>query len=218
MKRAEKNKKSISEIIHAAIKLYSKYSSTDISVNELCRENNISKGKFYHYFSSKDDLLMVAASYVIDDICSDIENFTVFPDKPIEDNLKAYYAARINYWIEHTDYYTITYMLLSSHNYEFKKQFIPLRKKFDACLNNKTLEIIHAANAEKNIPDSELLEVMKLIYDNMFLNHIHKIITAIKNGDNALAKKLGDDLLGFYTRLINVLLHGILSEKAPEDM
>lgn len=88
LKRAEKNKKSITEIISAAIRLYSKYASTDISVNELCRENNISKGKFYHYFSSKEDLLMVAASYVIDDICADIEDFDVSPEKPLEDNLK----------------------------------------------------------------------------------------------------------------------------------
>lgn len=211
MKRAEKNKKSISEIINAAIRLYSKYLSTDISVNELCRENNISKGKFYHYFSSKDDLLMVASSYVIDDICADIENFVVLSQNPLEDNLKNYYAARIRYWIEHTDYFMLIYLLLSSHDYEFKKPFSPLRSKFNSSLNNKTLEIIHAAKVEKNIPDSELLEVMNIIYDNMFLNYIYKIISALKKGDNALAGKLSDDLLGLYTRLIHVLLYGILS-------
>lgn len=217
MKRAEKNKKSITEIISAAIRLYSKYASTDISVNELCRENNISKGKFYHYFSSKEDLLMVAASYVIDDICADIEDFDVSPEKPLEDNLKNYYAARIRYWIAHTDYFMITYLLLSSHDYEFKKQFVPLRARFDAALNNKTMEIIHTANVKKNIPDSELLEVMKVVYDNMFLNNMYKIVSALSKGDNAIAQKLSDDLLGLYTRLINVLLHGILSEKTPED-
>lgn len=217
MKRAEKSKKSTTQIIEAAIKLYSKAGGPDISVNKLCRENNISKGKFYHYFSSKEDLLAVCASYVVDNMCEGVENFKVDPQKPLEENLKGYYAARIDYWIEHIDYFTLAYTLLASHDYEFRKQFKPLRDKFDASLNAKAMEILHAANVKKNISDNELLEVLKAVYDNMFLNDMYKMIAALIKGDNAQAQKLSDDLVRLYTRLINVLLHGILSEKAPEE-
>ena len=217
MKREEKNKKSTTEIITAAIRLYAKMESTDISLNELCRENHISKGKFYHYFASKDDLFMVTASYIVDDICNDIEEFHIDRKKSLRENLQNYYAARINYWMEHTDYFIIIYMLLSSRDYEFKKQFKPLREKFSAALNSKTTEIIHAANVERNIPDNELMEVLQVVYDNMFLTNIHKIIMALRKGDTAHAQKLSADLLGLYSRLINVLLYGILAKKTPED-
>ncbi|HIW85260.1 MAG TPA: TetR/AcrR family transcriptional regulator [Candidatus Eubacterium faecipullorum] len=212
MKRAEKNKKSTSEIINAALKLYAKTGSFDISVNELCRENNISKGKFYHYFASKDDLFKVAASYVIDDMCEDIDRFPVSKSASLEENLKNYYAARIDYWLKHTDYFMLAYMLLSGNDYDFRRQFSPLRAKFDASLNSKTLEIIYSANVVKSISDNEMLEVMKLIYDNMFLTNMHKIITATLKGDTAHAQKLSDDLLDLYTRLIHVLLYGMLRE------
>ncbi len=217
MKREEKNKKSTTEIITAAIGLYAKTGSTDISLNELCRENNISKGKFYHYFASKDDLFMVTASYIVDDMCRNIENFHINREKSLRETLKSYYAARVSYWINHTDYFVIIHMLLSSHDYEFKKQFKPLKEKFSAALNSKTMEIIHAANVERNIPDNELLEVLQVVYDNMFLSDMHKIISAYRKGDTAHAQKLGADLLGQYSRLLNVLLYGILAKKTPED-
>lgn len=216
MKRAEKSKKSITGIIDAAIKLYAKTGGTDISVNELCRENNISKGKFYHYFSSKDDLLLVASSYIVDDICKDIDSFSVDAEKPLEENLKSYYSARINYWLEHPEYSMVAYNLLSNNNFELTKPFHPLRAQFNASLNAKTMEILHAANIKSDISDNELLDVMKVVYDNMFLNDMYKIVTALLKGDNAHAQKLSDDLLKLYTRLINVLLYGILSEKPKE--
>lgn len=217
MKREEKNKKSINEILSAAVKLYAKAGSNDISVNELCRENNISKGKFYHYFSSKEELFEVTANYVVDGLCRDIENFYVNPNALLSENLSQYYAARINYWFDHSDYFMIAYLLLASHDYEFRKKFKHLRQKFDIALNNKTLEIIHMANVERNIPDNELLEVMKVVYDNMFLNDMYKIIITLNKGDTAHAKILSDDLLGRYNKLINVLLHGIIADKNKSE-
>lgn len=213
LKREEKNKISTQQIKDAAIRLFAKHNSTDISVNELCRDNNISKGKFYHYFASKDDLLMVCASYVIDDVCADIEAVAVSPQRPLEENLRNYYASRISYWVAHTDYFVLISLILNSRDYEFKKRFRPLRAEFDAALSGKTLEILHAANVKKNISDSELLEVMKLVYDNMFLTDMAKIVDALHAGDTAHAQKLCNDLLGLYTRLINVMLYGILSDK-----
>lgn len=221
MKREEKNKKSTTEIITAAIRLYAKAGNTNISLNELCRENKISKGKFYHYFSSKDDLFMVTVSYIVDDMCQDINSFYTDRNKSLEDNLKGYYAARVKYWLSHPDHFVIIYNLRSNlrsnSNYELKTQFLPLKEKFSSALDNKTIEIIHTANVEKNIPDDELLEVLRVIYDNMFLIDMHKIITAYTKGETAHAQKLSADLLGLYSRLINVLLYGILAKKTPED-
>ena len=105
-------------------------------------------------------------------------------------------------------------MLLASHNYELRQTFKPLRKKFDNALNSKTLEIIHAANIERNIPDNELLEVLKVVYDNMFLNDMYKIIVALNKGYTEHAKRLSEELLSLYKRLINVLLHGIIANKS----
>ena len=217
MKRAEKSKKSITEIINAAIKLYTKSGSPDISINELCREYNISKGKFYHYFSSKDDLFIVVSSYIVDDICKEIEGFEVDSNKSLEENLKNYYSERINYWIDHPEYSTVVYYLFSNLDYELKKSLLPLRTKLNASLNTKIMEIMHTSNVKKNLSDSELLDVMKIVYYSLFMNDMHKITTAQLNGDNAHAQKMSEDLLNLYSRLINVLLYGILSEKAPAE-
>ena len=164
---------------------------------------------------------MVTVSYIVDDMCQDINSFYTDRNKSLEDNLKGYYAARVKYWLSHPDHFVIIYNLRSNlrsnSNYELKTQFLPLKEKFSSALNNKTIEIIHTANVEKNIPDDELLEVLWVVYDNMFLIDMHKIITAYTKGETAHAQKLSADLLGLYSRLINVLLYGILAKKTPED-
>ena len=58
---------------------------------------------------------------------------------------------------------------------------------------------------------------MKVVYDNMFLNDMYKIIITLNKGDTAHAKILSDDLLGLYNRLINVLLHGIIADKNKSE-
>ena len=106
---------------------------------------------------------MVTVSYIVDDMCQDINSFYTDRNKSLEDNLKGYYAARVKYWLSHPDHFVIIYNLRSNlrsnSNYELKTQFLPLKEKFSSALNNKTIEIIHTANVEKNIPDDEIVHL-----------------------------------------------------------
>ena len=217
MKQAEKKKKSRIQIINAAIKLYAYAGGPEISLNELCRENNISKGKFYHYFSSKDELFKVSTNYIISELCKDIESYNVSSAKTIEENFKDYYSQRTKFWISHSDYFMILYDIVTNHDYEYKKQFVPLLEQYRSTLQYKTMEMIHTVNFEKKISDSELFDVIKSVFESMFIKDLYKIIITQRNGYETYAKKLSDDLLDFYSRLINVLLYGIFNKETPED-
>lgn len=50
MKQEERNKISTADIMECAISQYAASGCKDISVNELCRTGNISKGKLYHHY------------------------------------------------------------------------------------------------------------------------------------------------------------------------
>ena len=53
-------------IVAAAWKLFYQYGYSNTTIDDIVEESNTSKGSFYHYFSSKDDL-MGSLSYLFDD-------------------------------------------------------------------------------------------------------------------------------------------------------
>ncbi len=48
-----------SKILKAALKLFEKKGYVGASVNDILKEAGVTKGSFYHYFQSKDDLLFL---------------------------------------------------------------------------------------------------------------------------------------------------------------
>ena len=53
-------------IVSAAWKLFYQYGYSNTTIDDIVEESNTSKGSFYHYFSSKDDL-MGSLSYLFDE-------------------------------------------------------------------------------------------------------------------------------------------------------
>ena len=53
-------------IVSAAWKLFYQYGYNNTTIDDIVEESNTSKGSFYHYFSSKDDL-MGSLSYLFDE-------------------------------------------------------------------------------------------------------------------------------------------------------
>ncbi len=76
------------KIYDAALLLFDKYDFNTVTVDDICNYTNLSKGTFYHYFKSKEDLVIVAfikaldkymkEHYKLDEACSFAEQFTDF--------------------------------------------------------------------------------------------------------------------------------------------
>lgn len=54
--QAEQTKEKIHDV---AIRLMDEYGIDNVSIRDICREADVSTGAFYHYFQSKDDLLLI---------------------------------------------------------------------------------------------------------------------------------------------------------------
>ena len=61
MKREEKNLQSRQRILEGALKEFSAKSYAEASLNNICNDNDISKGIIYHYFKDKDQLYLLCA-------------------------------------------------------------------------------------------------------------------------------------------------------------
>lgn len=212
MNQREKSINSIYYIIECAIEEFADKGS-DVSLNNICKQNGISKGKLYHHFSSKEELLCACVCYALDNLATDIDEFEPDASLKIEENLHNYYDARIRYWHENPKHLTIlrlAYMLRRRAFSEESMKIIARHKKgWDDAIKNKVLAIIHSENHKLKISDEEFAGMMILLYENTFQAMETKIVNAVINRETENVKILSDNLLKFFDNVILTVLYGI---------
>lgn len=103
MEQSVKSEISRTHIIKTALKEFSNYSYNEASVNRICREGNISKGKLYHYYEGKEQLYMSCVEYSYNCILSYIDSYFPDPAAELEDNMLGIFRAWQNCWKENKD-------------------------------------------------------------------------------------------------------------------
>lgn len=216
MNQREKSINSIYYIIECAIEEFADKGS-DVSLNNICKQNGISKGKLYHHFSSKEELLCACVCYALDNLATDIDEFEMDDSLRIEENLHNYYAARIRYWHENPTHLTILRMAYVLRRREFSDESMikiaQHKQNWDNAMKNKVLEIIHSENNKLKISDEDFAELMILLYENTFQAMESKIVRAVINNETENIKILSDALLKYYDNIILTVLYGIFEKE-----
>lgn len=216
MNQREKSINSIYYIIECAIEEFADKGS-DVSLNHICKQNGISKGKLYHHFSSKEELLCACVCYALDNLATDIDEFEMDDSLRIEENLHDYYAARIRYWHENPTHLTILRMAYVFRRRAFSDESMikiaQHKQNWDNAMKNKVLEIIHSENNKLKISDEDFAELMILLYENTFQAMESKIVRAVINNETENVKILSDALLKYYDNIILTVLYGIFEKE-----
>ena len=129
VKKAEERR---SEILQKTQELFFKIGYRNTSVNMVIEALGISKGAFYHYFKSKEQLLDCLSEQFTENIMSKIEEAINIPGMNALEKLNSLYLVSTNYKAENIDFIiTITEAMYSNEN-------LLMRHKF----HNKTLKIL----------------------------------------------------------------------------
>lgn len=212
MNQQEKSINSMYHIIECAINEFADKGS-NVSLNHICKQNGISKGKLYHHFSSKEELLCACICYALDNLSVDVDDFEMDNSLSIEENLHDYYVGRIRYWHEYPTHLTILRLAYVLRTREFSDESMSImaqhKKKWDDAMKNKVLKIIHSKNDKLKISDEKFADLMILLYENTFQAMENKIVNAVQNNEIEKAEKLSDELLKHYDTIISTVLYGI---------
>lgn len=215
MNQKEKSQNSIYYIIECAIDEFAD-KGNNVSLNSICKKNGISKGKLYHHFSSKEELLCACVCYALDNLSDDINDFEPDNYLSIEKNLHNYYIERIKYWFENPTHLIILRLGYMLRNREFNEESMAKiskhKQKWDNAMKNKVLMIIHSKNNKLKISDENFAELMILLYENTFQAMESKIVNAVKNNEIENAKTLAENLLKYYDTIILTVLYGIFED------
>lgn len=211
MKQEEKNKRSRELIEIAAIHAFAQQGFAHANLNQMCRENNISKGKLYHYYSSKDDLIVACARRIADRLERDARAYTVDRQLDIAANMHDFYNDRITFWCENPDAFAFLHHCLCCKDEHLHSKLAMESQIFSAGMKDKTLEIIHASDETVCVSDEDVYSTVQVVYDYVLMEYMRRVVELNTAGDKAGAQLQQQALLQHYDRLIQILLHGILA-------
>lgn len=214
MKQTGKSENSKTEIIKAGIAEFSVYGSEKASLNKICRDYGISKGKFYHHFNSKEDLFCACVNYTVDHLIENIQQFKCFEELSIQENLHNYYVSRIDYWLAHPDHYNIIKLAFSNIDTNIAERIHPNTKAFNKVVFEKLLDILKYAKLPEWLDEeaytNELANIVRVVNEGLFFPDISRIVNAIRQNQTDIAKQKRDELILLYDRFVNIILYGVL--------
>ncbi len=215
MNQTEKSANTIDFITNCAIEEFAE-NGVDFSLNAICKKNGISKGKLYHHFSSKEDLMCECVCRSLELLAASIDDFEVENSVSIYRNFHNYYAEHIMNWCENPNQLIVLRSAYSQHKSIFSSESL---KKINQYHNNwrktkkqKFLQILNYNNCEMRISTDVVTDILLLMYENTFQVLEDKMIIAVKSNNDQEVKKYTRELMEYHDILINMILYGAIEK------
>lgn len=206
MKQEEKNQISKDKILNAAIVEFGTKSYENASLNNICNNNNISKGLIYHYFKNKDELFLSCVKACFDALV-DYLSKDDFNQNDFQDNMEKYLNLRYRFFQENSYYSQIFFNILLQPPIHLKEQIKDLRSDFDALNMSQYRMALCNVTLREDISEEEAIEYF-FIFQEMFNGYFQS--KAYENSDfNSLIEAHEVNL----RKILNIILYGIAKEE-----
>ena len=115
------------------------------------------------------------------------------------------------FWCDDPEALSLIWYCLHLTNEALRSRLTEQRHRFNACMKDKTLEIIHKAHERVKVSDEELYSTMRVMYNHLLIKYMHRVVDLKAEGDTAGMERERQELLHRYDRFIQMLLYGILA-------
>ncbi len=211
MNQKEKSVNTINFIIECAMEEFAE-NGINASLNAICKKNGISKGKIYHHFSSKEDLLCECVCHSLEILTTAIDDYKIDNSISIYKNFHNYYAEHVLHWCENPNQLILLRMAYSLHKSIFSsesfKKIEYYQKLWRKTKKKKLLQILHSQNNKLRISDDAVSDIILLMYENTFQVLEDKMINAVKSNDGQTAKAYANALIEYHDAIIYMILYG----------
>ena len=206
MKQSEKSKITYDKILKAAIKEFGIKSYDNASLNNICNENNISKGLIYHNFKNKDELYLCCVKQCFDEIISFL-NTVEYSNMNFSDNANKLLDLRYQLFSENQYYSNIFFGTILQPPRHLIKQIKEIKKEFDDFNRNQYEIIIKNVELREEITEDQALRYFEAFQD-MFNSYF---------GSKSYENSDGDSLMKNHeiklSKILNIVLYGIAKER-----
>ena len=165
------------KIVDKAWELFAKNGYKETKVEDITKDLGISKGSFYTYFATKDELLYEVLGKIKKEINRNLENINVnqVPEKVLEDYVKA----KMNYVVKILNNMRLNSVEKYSIDPKLRNFFEELKEKSTDFIKINIVEKFNSKNGNKYNADviSEfiLISIEEFLYDEFVLKNLEKM-------------------------------------------
>ena len=165
------------KIVDKAWELFAKNGYKETKVEDITKNLGISKGSFYTYFATKDELLYEVLGKIKKEINRNLENINVnqVPEKVLEDYVKA----KMNYVVKILNNMRLNSVEKYSIDPKLRNFFEELKEKSTDFIKINIVEKFNSKNGNKYNTDiiSEfiLISIEEFLYDEFVLKNLQKM-------------------------------------------
>ena len=165
------------KIVDKAWELFAKNGYKETKVEDITKDLGISKGSFYTYFATKDELLYEVLGKIKKEINRNLENINVnqVPEKVLEDYVKA----KMNYVVKILNNMRLNSVEKYSIDPKLRNFFEELKEKSTDFIKINIVEKFNSKNGNKYNTDviSEfiLISIEEFLYDEFVLKNFQKM-------------------------------------------
>ena len=165
------------KIVDKAWELFAKNGYKETKVEDITKDLGISKGSFYTYFATKDELLYEVLEKIKKEINRNLENINVnqVPEKVLEDYVKA----KMNYVVKILNNMRLNSVEKYSIDPKLRNFFEELKEKSTDFIKINIVEKFNSKNGNKYNADviSEfiLISIEEFLYDEFVLKNLQKM-------------------------------------------
>lgn len=205
MKREEQNELSKEKILKACIEEFGKNDYVSASLNNICKNNNISKGLLFHYYKNKDELFLLCVKKCFDDLSIYLEENIEIENHTVEEKINNYFSKRTEFFRKHS-YYNQIFISAVFNTPEHEVDNVMLLKKGLIDTNIRIFNRIFEGESLKNGIDKEkAIDVILELSTYMQL----KFKSSYKEGSLEDGKIISE-LDKSFINMLNMILYGIL--------
>lgn len=207
MKREEKNQQTRRKILNYAIAEFSKHGYGASSVNEICANEDISKGIIYHYFKTKDDLYLTCVEECFTMLTDYLKTHFKLTNASAHEQLENYFNIRMDFFHEFPIYQPIFCEAVINPPQSLKSQIHDKKRTFDQ-LNAEILSnLLKNVPLNPNISKEDVVDTFRHYQD--FINAKYQMIDI--NQDEFEQR---DE---YCKKALYILLYGIIERKESFD-
>ncbi len=143
MKQAQKTQISKEKIITTAIAEFGTYGYAAASINRICQDGGISKGKLYHHFDGKAEIYMKAVAYCYQAFAAHMHGFTIDKSADFEQNLLSLYQLFRRFWEQNPEMLNLFVESRTLPPPELREELMRVRTQFfNDAVKEKLREIV----------------------------------------------------------------------------
>lgn len=209
MKQEERTRISQELIIQGAIREFSMHRYEYASINRLCTDNGISKGRLFHHFQNKEEIYIATVRYCYEALCRHTANFHPTPDHSLETNFHMYFSYRQQFFLEQKYAAMLMYHAIQQPPEILKSEVGKIREQFASCNLAVLKDIFDHSTQELICADQRL--AMQAFHVASYFIHLH-VGYPNWNPEKDM-RPVTEHSLEVFDQIVHMLLYGILPRR-----